>query len=141
MKLKIYHIILTGFILLLSCDENFVVVNCQDCLDQEPIEATITVQLDKRQSMETMINIYEGNIEDDILIKTIYSISEETGVNLKINRKYTFCAVYHSLRNNNTVKVVNSVYPRVRYETNQCTDPCYYVYDTNIKLKLKYKNF
>ena len=137
---KIYTIVFL-FLVLLSCDEKFVIVDCSDCQEEEPVDVTVTVAIDNRENSETTINVYEGSIEDNILIKSFYSNSNEAQIRLTVNRRYTFTAVYRSLRNSNTTVVVNSVYPRVRYETSQCPNPCYYVYDTNVRLKLKYKNF
>lgn len=135
------YLLLSGFIILLSCDESMILVNCDDCFEEEPTDAIVYVSLDDRGSMETVINIYEGDIEDNVLVRTTYSLGDEVEIRLKVNKRYTFCAVYQSLRNNNTIKVINSVYPRVSYETSQCIDPCYYIYDNKVRLKLKYKDF
>lgn len=107
---------------------------------EEPVDVNVEVTLDSKGTEEPLISIYEGNIEDNILIKSYFINTGVTEVNLKVNRKYTFTARYEELGGNICV-VVNSVYPRVRYETNQCEEPCYYVYDKKVKLKLKYTNY
>jgi len=54
---------------------------------------------------------------------------------VSINKKYTITATYFF---GAKYTAVNSVTPRVRYSKDQCDDPCYYVYDKTVNLKLKY---
>jgi hypothetical protein len=53
-----------------------------------------------------------------------------------INKKYTLTATYYIP--GNYYITVNSVTPMVRYEKAQCDNPCYYVYDRIVDLRLKY---
>ena len=137
---NLIHIILFLSLILLSCDEKFVIVNCNDCLQEEPFDTNIDIKLSDVVRGEILINVYEGNIEDNIIIETFYTSYNETHVKVNLNKRYTFTAKYPDYGGRSTI-VGNTAYPRGKYETNQCEEPCYYIYDTSVKLKLKYKNF
>jgi hypothetical protein len=54
-----------------------------------------------------------------------------------LNKKYTATAMYYYADNNYVV--VDSAFPKVKYEKDQCNDPCYFVYDRVVNLRLHYK--
>lgn len=140
MKKSYLHIFLIALLTFLSCDEKFVIVNCNDCTPAEPIDVSLEITLDKKETSQIFISVYDGNIEDKILLKSFYTNADETEVKVKVNRKYTLTALYQEGGGSSFI-VVNTAYPRVRYEMNQCEEPCYYVSDRKVKLKLKYKYF
>lgn len=136
-----FLLILTGAILLiLSCDEKFIIVDCTECIADEPLSASITVSLETYDIVSIYIEIFEGNYEDNILIDSFYPSSAEVSLDLLVNRKYTIAATYKNIKGNECVAIDN-LYPRVKYETQQCEMPCYYVYNTHLNLRLKYSNF
>jgi tartrate dehydratase beta subunit/fumarate hydratase class I family protein len=53
-----------------------------------------------------------------------------------VNKKYTVSATYYINGNNYTV--VDSATPRIKYNKDECDEPCYYVYNKVIDLRLKY---
>jgi hypothetical protein len=53
-----------------------------------------------------------------------------------INKKYTATATYY--KSDIKYVAVDSATPRVKYDKNQCDDPCYFVYDRVVDLRLKY---
>jgi hypothetical protein len=81
------------------------------------------------------IKVYEGTIEDN----NLYEIFRSSGVithSVPVNKKYTLTATF--LLGGNTYTSVDSAFPRVKYDKYSCDEPCYYVYDNNINLMLKY---
>jgi hypothetical protein len=138
MKIKPNHIIFLAVILILSCDENFVIVNCSDCLESEPVKANITLNVENNGDYNATVMIYEGNIGDSVLMEKAAISSETMEFTLVINKKYTF-RVDYSGRDGVKYSAINSVYPRVKLELEQCSDmPCYYIYDKKLNMKLKY---
>jgi hypothetical protein len=138
MKIKPHHIIFLAVILILSCDENFVIVNCSDCMDSEPTEANITLNVEYNGDFNGTVMIYEGNIGDSVLMEKAAISSETMEFTLVINKKYTFRVDYFG-RDWVKYSAINSVYPRVKLELEQCSDmPCYYIYDKKLNMKLKY---
>jgi hypothetical protein len=125
------------FVLLFSCrNMEYLVFNCDECKKDEPSDAEIEIKLSDNYS-EIRINIFEGNLEDSILYKTITTVSNSTYCTLPLNKTFTFAARYHSLSGNQYI-AVNSITPHVRYVKDQCDEPCYFIYDKKVNLRLKY---
>jgi hypothetical protein len=126
-----------GFILLallFSCEE-LVIVDCTECLTDEPMKATLQIKIDDNQN-GVKVNIYEGDLEDDVLFRSITTFSKTIFQEVPLNKSYTISAEYFQA--NKTYVVVDSVRPRVKYTEDQCNSPCYYIYDNTVKLFLKH---
>ena len=128
------------FILILcfSCEDKGISVKCEDCLSEEPINTTLDVKLDLSDYgfLPALITVYEGNIEDSVVYDSFSINSETTSITVSINKKYTVTATYYIP--DDYYIAVDSATPKVRYEKSQCSDPCYFVYDKSINLRLKY---
>lgn len=111
------------------------IINCSECKQEEPVTASIEIITVYMQN-PAMINIYEGNLEDNILMDTFEAFSDRITRVVPVNRKYTVTADYNIT--GKSYIVVNSVYPRVLYDDESCDEPCYYVYDDMIDMRLKY---
>jgi hypothetical protein len=121
-----------------SCEEQGLIVKCPDCVSDEPVKTSLEVKLDLNyMGMSVLVNVYEGNLEDSILYYTIGVNSEKTTIPVTLNKKYTITATY--FHPDNYYVTIDAATPRVRYEKNQCDDPCYFVYDKEIDLRLKYQ--
>jgi hypothetical protein len=138
---KLYmYIIFLSLIMFFSCEDKGITVNCDECLQEEPLKANIEVNLDinmpYQSTYPTNIKIYEGNLEDSLLIGSFLVHQEVWEFEADINKQYTFTATYAT--SDVTYIAVDSALPRVKYEPDQCNDPCYIVYDKKVSLKLKY---
>ncbi len=130
----------TGLILLtifFSCEDEIVVgIICSDCNSEEPLEAGLDLKLDGDFGSSAInITIYEGSLEDSVVFKNFQTVSKKRTVMVPINKKYTITAQY--LRNGITYLAVNSAFPRVRYDTKNCDEPCFWIYDKTVNLKLR----
>jgi hypothetical protein len=95
------------------------------------------VKLDEGyNSSPTLINVYEGNLEDSVLYSSYETTETLAIISVTLNKKYTVTANYHIA--DNYYIAIDSATPRVRYDKTQCNDPCYFVYDKDIDLRLKY---
>jgi hypothetical protein len=138
-KIRIFNkIFITAVLVLsLSCEDQGLIVKCPDCLGDEPTKTDLNVKLDASSSSYlTLITVYEGNIEDSVIYNSFNTTSSEASISVTLNKKYTVTATYHS--HNNFYVAVDAAVPRVRYEKTQCDNPCYFVYDKTIDLRLKY---
>jgi len=126
-----------------SCDEKPLLISCDECTEKEPDYATLIIKLDKNIieefSPSAVVRIYEGKLEDNILIETYYVPNLKFVINVALNKKYTVTATYTDERGVVYI-AVDSAYPRVKYEKSQCENPCYYIYDRTVNLRIKYKN-
>ncbi|HLP72106.1 MAG TPA: hypothetical protein VK155_04325 [Bacteroidales bacterium] len=137
MKKPVFILLFFAATFVFSC-EKMPVVNCSDCLDNEPIDAEITVKLDD-SAMSADILVYEGDIEDNVVFRSInYTQLGDATVKVPINKKFTFAATYRYQFMSGTYTAVDSAFPRVKYDESQCENPCYYVYDNKVNLVIKY---
>lgn len=119
-----------------SCEKNGIFVKCEDCIKDEPFDTRLEIRLDADINSGAIITVYEGNIEDNIIYTTFkVTTAEETSVVVFLNRKYTVSAKY--LISDTNYIVVDSATPRVTYDDMKCDEPCYYIYDSDVDLKLK----
>ena len=133
--IKIFQVI--AFVFCLACTDQGLIVKCPDCVTEEPFKTILDVNLDASYlGYETIIKVYEGNIEDSIIYKSFKTTATSTIVSVTLNKKYTITATYYI--SDNYYVAVDSATPRVKFEKSQCDNPCYFVYDKTIDLRLKY---
>jgi hypothetical protein len=134
-KVKLFLLITTIFIF--SCEDQGLIVKCPDCRTDEPKQTDLEVKLDSEIFGNlVLIKVYEGNLEDSVLYYSVSVPSSSTTISVTINKKYTLTATYHI--GDNYYTAVDSATPRVRYEKDLCDNPCYFLYDRTIDLRLKY---
>lgn len=109
-------------------------INCSQCTSDEPITARIEIRLSSF-TIPT-VNIYEGYLEDSILYESFTTSTDKVTREVPLNKKYTLTACYRL--DNKDYIVVNSVSPRVLYDEESCDEPCYYIYDKFVNLRLRY---
>jgi hypothetical protein len=130
---------LMTLIFLFSCDKILLFVSCSGCTKVEPKTATIEIKIDDAMLIapwETIVRIYSGNLEDNVLLYTSDGAYSDLKYTVTINRKYTITATY--IIKGVAYNAVDSVFPKVGYEKDQCAEPCYFVYDNQVNLRLKY---
>ncbi len=130
-------------VIIFSCEDeyNITIINCNECTAEEPLLANVNIHLRDPYELGSsngtiLIDIYEGNFEDQVLFRSIQASNKLTNIILSINKKYTLAASY--LIDNKKYIVINSITPKVKYSENYCDEPCYYTSPRNISLKLKY---
>ncbi|HQG77333.1 MAG TPA: hypothetical protein PLS58_07575 [Bacteroidales bacterium] len=130
--IRIFAIIL--MVLCFSCEGSKWLVNCEDCYSEEPVETVVRIKLRDIQAPVT-IKIYDGDLEDNIILTSFEAYGSEYTVNTGINKKLTFTATYNI--SGRVYIAVDSTVPRVKYEKDLCDNPCYYVYDNIVDLRLR----
>jgi hypothetical protein len=131
--------VLCLLIIVFSCQKgDFFQSPCKDCVTEEPVEAVIDVKVEPLELLNYIVsvNLYEGNVEDSILMNTYKPTSSPLQVTLPVNKLYTFVANYYS--SGNYYKAISSVTPRVKYEKFRCVNACYIILDNVADLRLKY---
>lgn len=125
-------------VIFFSCSKQNLFINCEDCIELEPVEAVINIKLDTYESgsMPVNIRVYQGFIEDSLL-QSEYTIDQfPLVISVAINKQYTITATY--TRSNIKYTAIDSATPRVRYEPDKCDTPCYFIYDNKIDLRIRY---
>lgn len=122
-------------VILFSCEGIDLFIDCSECTTDEPEIVYLDISVDVMAG-GSLISIYEGNLEDSILYSKFTTYSKSAYSKVPLNRMFTLTARYKV--DGKTYVAVNSVTPRVDYEENRCTDPCYIIYDKSVDLKLKF---
>jgi hypothetical protein len=130
-------LLFVGIALLFSCEE-LIIINCSECFADEPDETYIEIKLDVIAS-GVYVKIYTGNLEDNIKFASYKTYSKNSFYKVPLNKSYTVTAEY--IISGVSYIAVNKVKPRVTFSEEQCTDPCYYIYDKSVNLKLKDVDF
>jgi hypothetical protein len=138
MRLSGKIFLLVAFIFSFSCEDQGLIVRCPDCKENEPskTELELKLNLSDNRSLSALITVYEGNIEDNIIYDTFQTKDENSSITVPLNKKYTVTATY-TIPDNSYI-AVDSATPKVRFEKSQCDNPCYFVYDRILDLRLKY---
>jgi len=131
-------IIITIFLVLtisFSCEENGWIADCSQCTAEEPDMATLVVKL-KDIGIPVRVNIFEGELEDSVLYDFEDCNVSEYNPAVKLNKRYSLTATYYI--DGNTYVAIDEVTPKVKYTKDQCDEACYFVYDREADLRLKY---
>jgi hypothetical protein len=130
--------VLSAIMIFLSCDDQLLFIQCSDCTESEPVYTDLVAKLDNDigNGFISNVNIYEGNIEDSILLGTYAVVNSIWMFSVPVNKKYTLSVTYEI--DGVTYIAIDSATPRVRYERDRCEKPCYIVYDNTVNLRIKY---
>jgi len=135
---RVEKILLTVvLVVLFSCEERGWFADCDNCTTDEPRATDMIIKLSEADK-SVIINIYEGELEDSVIYNIIqvnYHSTEYT-TQVSVNKKYTVTATYEI--DGITYIAVDSATPSVKYTEDQCEEACYFVYDKEIDLRLKY---
>jgi hypothetical protein len=140
---KIFSIMLgLAMAITLSCDDQiFPLVDCSKCLNEEPSSAQLSISVISYAKIPYFtaitISVYEGDDETGERIYWYSPTDETTKVNVALNRTYTIVAVYRL--ENYTYKAIDTARPTVKYTESECEEPCWFVYNNKVNLRLKYR--
>ena len=122
-----------------SCEE-MAAPQCDECFEEAPTETTIDITLYNKYieqcDVTPVINLYDGDYENQILISTFTATSDCHSPSLPVEKRYTFSASY--IINGVVYIAYDSVTPKLKYSKSECEHACYYVYNTEVNLALKY---
>jgi hypothetical protein len=137
--LKLFSVtaIFVVMIFFFSCEE-VRIINCDECYTDEPYDTYLEIKLDVI-APGVIVTIFTGNLEDNIKFASYKTYSKTSYYKVPLNKSYTVTAEY--IISGVSYIAVNKVKPRVTFSEEQCTDPCYYVYDRSANLKLKNVDF
>lgn len=137
-KIRIHSLRIFLFLVLaaaFSCEEQGWFADCGDCTSDEPASDYLIIKFSENNPAAT-INVYEGELEDGVLLSSVNPPSDIYRIDVRLNKKYTVTARYE--RNGKTYTAVDSAIPRTKFTETQCEDACWYVYDNELDLRLKY---
>ena len=137
MKKLVIILLYILMIVFFSCEEQGWFADCSRCTTYEPETANLIIWTSESVN-DVLINIYEGEIEDSIVYASyiILGYINDNSYQVTLNKKYCITATYSI--EGNTYTAFDSATPSVRFTNDQCGEPCYFVYDREVNLRLKY---
>lgn len=132
-------IVALALLLLFSCEEG-TVTDCNECHPDVIYQPQLTIYIrdSEYEPVNPLVTIYEGAIEDSIVLNRI-----------NVNESYSYITYDAVLYKDYTIKLefflnsikyvaIGAACPKVRYDESTCDQPCYYLYDDIVDLRLRY---
>lgn len=127
---------LLSIVLLFSCEKYIEFPGCGVCDKDEPKRAELEFKLDFSYSVMIQVDIYDGELSDSILYATFRLGGGEINYWVPLNKKVTATGTYFI--QNKKYTVIDAVTPGCTIDTDRCDDPCYFIHDYTLDLRLKY---
>jgi hypothetical protein len=128
-----------ALLVLFSCEEGGI-TDCDNCepggINQPQL--TIYIRNSEYVPANPLVTIYEGAIEDSIVLRRM-SVNESYSYityDAVLYKDYT--ATLEFFLNSVRYMAIGAACPKVRYDESSCDEPCYYLYDNIIDLRLRY---
>lgn len=123
--------------MLFSC-EDLITPDCGDCTEYKPDRATLTIKVGGIGSdSRVRITIYEGHIEDNVILYTEMVSSEiDFEFSVPLNKTFTATALY--IIGSDRYTTIDEATPRIKLDEESCEEPCYFIEGSNMNLRLKY---
>lgn len=137
MKSTVKIIFLLAVSIVFSCEKYHDFPGCSDCKEEEPDRAQLRFKFEPSYGVFVDLKVYEGDISDSILLATtrLSNYQPNYKINVALNKKYSATGTYEI--NGKKYIVVSATAIGVAYEKERCGDPCFYIYDDIIDLRLK----
>ncbi|HZM12897.1 MAG TPA: hypothetical protein VFB86_01845 [Bacteroidales bacterium] len=132
-------IVALALLLLFSCEEGSI-TNCAEC-DPAGInqpQLTIYIRNPMYEPANPIVTIYEGAIDDSIVLKRINVNESYSYITYDAVLYKDYTATVEFFLNSVRYVAVGAACPKVRYDESTCEEPCYYLYDNIIDLRLRY---
>jgi len=138
--MKNSHIIVALTLLLLFSCEKGGLTDCTKCDTSENylVQLEIYIKSPDFVPSNPSVTIYEGAIEDSIVLQRISVNESYSYVTFDALLYKDYSASVEFTLDGKKYVTVGAASPKVRYDETTCDQPCYYVYDNIIDLRLRY---
>lgn len=125
--------------LLFSCEEGSM-TDCGKCYSGSDYKVVLSVVFRNpdRVPVDPVLTLYEGNISDSIIISRTYIVDPYSYMYHKAILYKDYSATLEFTYKGRKYVTTASACPKVRYDETTCDEPCYYVYDNILDLRLRY---
>jgi len=138
--MKNSHIIVALTLLLLFSCEKGGLTDCTKCDTSENylVQLEIYIRSPDYVPSNPSVTVFEGAIEDSIVLKRISVNESYSYVTFDALLYKDYSASVEFTLDGKKYVTVGAASPKVRYDETTCDQPCYYVYDNIIDLRLRY---
>jgi hypothetical protein len=134
-------ILITVFLilLLLSCGEGYL-TDCNECYsDNYNVVLYIRYRNPEAVPDNPIVTLYEGNVSDSLILEKYYITDPYSVTRFYAMLYKDYSATLEFTLDGEKYIVTGSACPKVRYDETTCEEPCWYVYDNVIDLRLRYQ--
>lgn len=125
--------------LLFSCEEGYL-TDCNECYASDSYNVVLYIRYRNLEAVpgNPIVTLYEGNVNDSLILEKYY-ITDPYSVTRYYAMLYKdYSATLEFMLDGKKYIVTGAACPKVRYDETTCEEPCWYVYDNVIDLRLRY---
>lgn len=125
--------------LLFSCEEGFI-TDCSQCYTSDDYQVILTISHSTPQGVPVgaLVTLYEGPVGDNLVLEK-YIVQDPYSDFRYIAVLYKdYSATIEYTYNERNYVITAGACPKVKYDETTCEEPCYYVYDNVLDLRLRY---
>lgn len=122
----------------MSCkDMESWIVDCAECYTEPFVVAPVYIWLSSNsENQEIPITVYYGPYEDNRVAVKDTAHRDRIEIVLETNSHYSIKAEYH--KNGRPYNVIRGTHLKLRHDTDQCDEPCYYLTGDEVDMRLKF---
>jgi hypothetical protein len=126
-------------LLLFSCEEGYM-TDCRECDPEYPQQATLVIRYRTPDFIpeNPRVTLFEGAIEDSIILSRFVIAEPYSQLTFDAILFKDYSATLEFIHEGQKYITTGAARPKVRYDETSCDEPCYYVYDNVIDLRLRY---
>jgi len=131
-------IIVTVIMLFLHSCDGPAWVPCDECNEQYPDQIYLELDLahPSQSPLSMLVTVYEGPLDDNIVLYEFTTTAQTYLLDALLYKDYTVTA--RSVYDGKTYIAVDTATPSIHFEEEACEVPCYYVYNNELDLRLRY---
>ncbi len=127
-------------LLLFSCEDGYL-TDCRRCYTN--VEGNVTIEIrfrnPDRVPLNPVVTIYEGAIDEGIIIDRYYVQDPTSFISYDAILYKNYSATLEFSYDGKRYITTAAACPKVRYDESSCDEPCYYIYDNVLDLRLRYE--
>jgi hypothetical protein len=122
-----------------SCDEGYL-TDCERCYATDVYNVFLEIRYRNpdRIPLNPVITLYEGNVSDSIILRKYYIEEPVSFIKYDAVLYKDYSATLEFYFEGRKYITYASACPKVRYDETTCDQPCDYLYDNIIDLRLRY---
>jgi len=132
-------IVTLAVLVLFSCEEGYM-TDCGECYTDYPVQPTLKILFwnPDLAMQNAIVTLYEGAVDDSLIIRDydIEIAASFLSYDAVLYKDYS--ATLEFIFEGQKYITTGAARPKVRYDETSCDEPCYYVYDNVIDLRLRY---
>ena len=126
-------------LLLLSCEEGYI-TDCNECYASDNYNVVLYIRYRNLEAVpgNPIVTLYEGNVSDSLVLEKYYITDPYSVTRYYAMLHKDYSATLEFILDGQKYIITGAACPRVRYDETTCEEPCWYLYDNVIDLRLRY---